>query len=55
MFIYTMQFHFCWPKGFFQDERYSEGDLFEDNEKLTTYNADIKAKEIINRVQTLAT
>mmetsp|Transcript_19628 Transcript_19628/g.14341 ORF Transcript_19628/g.14341 Transcript_19628/m.14341 type:complete len:212 (+) Transcript_19628:133-768(+) len=41
-----MQDHYCWPNGFWYDERFMGDDPVVTNEKLTTFNADEKAREM---------
>jgi hypothetical protein len=37
-----MQDHYCWPDGFWYDERFMGDDPVVSNEGLTTFNADQK-------------
>jgi len=46
--------HYCWPPGFYVDERYDGDEPFVTDSTLGTFNAETKALEFINYVQMLA-
>jgi hypothetical protein len=41
-----MQDHYCWPDGFWYDERFMGDDPVVTNTQLTTFNADEKMREL---------
>ena len=42
--------HYCWPPGFYVDERYDADDPFQPDATLRTFNGDTKAVELINYI-----
>ena len=40
-----MRDHYCWPQGFWYDERFWGDEPFVDNKKLDTFNADQKVAD----------
>lgn len=43
--------HYCFPPGFFVDERYDADEPFVSDATLSTFNAEEKANELINYIQ----
>lgn len=43
--------HYCWPPGFYVDERYDADQPFVDDKQFKTYNAEEKAIELLNYIQ----
>jgi len=42
--------HYCWPPGFFVDERYDADEPFVSDATISTFNAEEKARELINYI-----
>jgi len=45
--------HYCYPPGFYVDERYDADDPFQPDPTLSAYNGETKATDLINYVQKL--
>ena len=43
--------HYCYPPGFYVDERYDADEPFQPDSTLSTFNAEHKATELINYIQ----
>ena len=43
--------HYCYPPGFYVDERYDADEPFVSDATLKTFNAEEKSKDLINYIQ----
>ena len=51
MLVNVFKDHYCWPPGFYVDERYDADEPFQPDATLSTFNAELKATELINYIQ----
>lgn len=49
-----MRDHYCWPQGFWYDERFPQDDPVVSDKTLETFNADQKTKDFQNYINQMA-
>jgi len=49
-----MKNHYCWPDGFWYDERFLNDDPFISDESYTSFNADKKTEDLIDYINDYA-
>lgn len=51
MLVNAFKDHYCFPPGFYVDERYDADEPFIDDPTMPQFNAEEKARELINYIQ----
>lgn len=50
----VMRDHYCWPDGFWYDERWTRNNPFVTDKSLDTYNADGKVTMMLNYINEMS-